>query len=149
MTIKRRLHCNNPDCPHEKLLFFSEWMRFNLPDSRTGYLVTDIDRIKGDTDSVGDGEVFAVENWKTNNVMLLEVKSFSAECGVGQKMLFDKINKWIKRGVDDNWNYHGFNYIKFENSNFNDGDVFFNGKEITEDELRSILSFEKIGASNG
>ena len=127
--------CKDPDCPHENRKKFNEWVRKNLPSSATGFLASDLD--------------FILFNYKTRNIMLLEIKTRGKELKTWQSILFNNLDKWLKRGIDSDWEYHGFNYITYEKTNFNDGDVFFNGKEITEDELRSILSFEKIGASNG
>jgi len=55
MTRKRYLWCDNPNCPHEKQKAMSDWVRENLPDSSTGFLVSDLD--------------FILENWKTKNII--------------------------------------------------------------------------------
>ena len=39
MTIGRKVKCQNADCPHEKLLGFSDWVRDNLPDSKSGFFL--------------------------------------------------------------------------------------------------------------
>ena len=37
--------CNDPNCPHERSKKFNDWIRKNLPSSKTGLLATDLDFI--------------------------------------------------------------------------------------------------------
>jgi hypothetical protein len=108
-------------------LFFSGWIRKNLPDSNTGYMVTDLD--------------FILSNYKTKKIMLLEIKSRNRMLPTWQAKLFKRIDSWIKKGIDQDWQYLGFHTIIFENTNFTDGRVFFDGKVVTEQELIQQLSF--------
>jgi len=107
-------------------LTFSSWIRKKLPDSSTGFSVSDLD--------------FILWNWKTNKVMMLEIKTRNSIPRAGQKIMWQNINQWIKNGIDDDWTYLGFNLIQFENTNFNDGKCFLNYKEIKEKELINFLS---------
>lgn len=108
-------------------LDFSKWVREMLPDSQTGYSASDLD--------------FILWNWKTKNLMFLEIKTRNAKVRQGQKMMFENINKWIKTGIDNDWKYHGFHLITFENSSFEDGKCYFDNQEITQEELIKKLSF--------
>ena len=74
-------------------LGFSQWIRKNLPDSYTGYSVSDID--------------FMLWNWKTKKVMILEIKTRMSYPRKGQKMMFSLLNNWLIEGVADNWQYKG------------------------------------------
>lgn len=112
---------------HIRELNFSGWIRNNLPDSMTGVYVSDLD--------------FIIENWKTKDIMLLEIKTRNGGMRPGQRKLFENLDRWINKGIDSSWTYHGFHVIKFENIFFNDGKVYFDGKESSEDEIRRILSF--------
>lgn len=132
MTKERIIYCRNEDgtintkCPHEKTLFFNDWVRSNLPDSNTGYYVTDID--------------FVFVNSKTGKIMLIEVKTHSKVVSVWQKNIFKIISNAVKLCVPKRWRYLEYNLIQFENSNFTDGKVYLNHKEITETQLKDFLS---------
>lgn len=108
-------------------LNFSKWIRESLPDSKTGFMVSDID--------------FIIYNYKTKNIAIIELKTRSAELKTWQSIFYKNICKWIKNGIDDDWNFKGFYFIKFENTFFNDGKCFLNNIEISELDLIKELSF--------
>lgn len=116
-----------PEITGVRDLGFSGWIRKKLPDSKTGFLVSDLD--------------FVLENYKTKKIMLVEIKTRNAQIRQWQRILFKNINKWISEGMDEGWSYLGFHLIRFENTSFDDGKVFFDNKQVTEDELIEILSF--------
>src|SRR4030067_1705791 len=107
-------------------LTFSGWIRQNLPDSATGFMVTDLD--------------FILYNFKTKQIMLLEIKTRNSNIKEWQRNLFNNLNKWITKGIDDGWRYYGFHLIRFQKTNFLDGLVYFDNTEITEEELIQKLS---------
>ena len=115
---------------------FSKWMRKMLPDSSTGYYVTDID--------------FVLHNWKKMKkpFMLLEIKSNSRKVEITQHNIYEFIHKCIVSSIahgDEHtkgWVYLGFNLIRFTGYKlFEDGDCYFNNLKVTEEELISFLSF--------
>jgi len=108
-------------------LDLSAWIRTSLPESKTGYLVSDLD--------------FVLYNYRTKKLMMLELKTRNAPPREWQKLMWQNMHKWIKKGIDDDWTYLGFNLITFENTFFNDGRCYLNGKEISELELKEFLSF--------
>ena len=110
--------------------YFSLWIRENLPDSSTGFVVSDIDIILYD--------------WNLKKIMLLEVKLKNKQIEKWQINLFNNLHKWISKGICDSWQYLGFHSVIFENTNFIDGKVFFDNKEIIEEELKEKLSFGKF-----
>lgn len=105
----------------------SDWTRQNLPDSCTGFMVTDLD--------------FILSNYKSKRIMLLEIKTRNTDIKPWQKNIFVNLNKWIQRGICDDWKFLGIHLIKFENTNFGDGRVWFDNILLTEDELIKKLSF--------
>lgn len=110
-------------------LTLSSWMRRNLPDSSTGFQVTDID--------------FLLRNWRSKKMMLLEIKTFHAPLKKWQQIVFSDLDLYIKKGVEavnNGWQYLGWHIIMFEEKDFSKK-VFFDDKEITEEELKNILSF--------
>jgi len=119
MTTKE--HTNNRD------LAFSYWVRSNLPDSSTGFLVSDLD--------------FILQNYKTKKIMLLEIKTRNADMKQWQSKLFKQIDKWIRKSIDAEWEYLGFHLIQFENTYFDDGKVYFDRKESNEKAIKKALSF--------
>ena len=112
----------------ERNLEFSQWVRDKLPDSSTGYLASDLD--------------FILCNYKTRNVMLLEVKTHKAKLRTWQDKLFRRLDSWIEGGIEDGWIYHGFHTVRFENSGFEDGRCMLDGRIISEKELIAFLSME-------
>jgi hypothetical protein len=117
-----------PEITNKRDLTFSKWVREFLPDSQTGYSASDID--------------FILWNWKTKKIMLVEVKTRSKEIAKGQKTMFQNLHKWIKKGVAHDWQYLGFHLITFQNTFFDDGKVFLDGREITERDLIEFLSMK-------
>ena len=113
----------------QRSLEFSQWVRDKLPDSSTGYLASDLD--------------FILCNYKTRNVMLLEVKTHKAKLRTWQDKLFRRLDGWIEGGIEDGWTYHGFHTVRFENSGFEDGRCLLDDRLISEDELVAFLSMEE------
>jgi len=108
-------------------LSFSGWVRKNLPDSATGLMVSDLD--------------FILQNYKTKTLMLLEVKTHNSKLKSWQSNLFKNLDRWIKNGIESDWNYLGFHIVKFENTFFNDGNCYFDTKCVKEEELKKIFTF--------
>ena len=90
-------------------LTLSGWIREKLPDSSTGFLVSDLD--------------FILFNYKTKKIMLLEIKTRNSQMKQWQNILFTNLNNWIKKGIDTDWKFLGFHTLRFENTFFNDGDI--------------------------
>jgi hypothetical protein len=116
-----------PEITGKRDLSFSQWIRNNLPDSRIGFMVTDLD--------------FILYNYKTKKVMLLEVKTRNTSLPTWQSNLFRHISSWIEKGINHGWQYLGFHIVTFQNTNFRDGKVLFDDEEVTEQELIKRLSF--------
>jgi hypothetical protein len=127
MTRQRILRCNNPDCPHEKQKYLSDWVRAKLPDSKLGYMVSDFD--------------FILFNYKSKKIIFIESKTFNKQIATWQRKLFTMLNRWLKNGTDDGYTNFGFHLVTFQNSSFEDGKVYFDNKEVTESELINKLSF--------
>lgn len=128
MTKTRILHCKDENCPHESQKYMSDWIRNNCPDSQSGYCVSDLD--------------FFIWNWKTKSVMMLEIKTRGAVVRKWQKEMWQNIRKWIENGIDEDWTFFGFYCVQFENTGFDDGKCFFHNQEVSESELKEILSME-------
>lgn len=126
MTAKRKVYCLNPDCPHEKLLKFSDWIRINLPDSCFGFWVTNLD--------------FIFYNKGTKRTAFVEQKTNGLYVPDYQNEIFNQYKNWINNGIDSGWEFLGYHRIRFENNFFNDGKVFLDGKESNENEIRKYLS---------
>lgn len=115
-----------PEFTKKRSLDFSQWVKYNLPDSSTGYIATDVD--------------FFLYNYKTKKIAIVEVKLKKHELSTWQAIFFKKLSTWIKNGIEKDWEFVGFYFIQFENTNFKDGLCYLNGNEITENELIEILS---------
>ncbi len=111
----------------KRSLYFSQWIRKKLPDSNTGFIVTDID--------------FVLFNYKTKKVMLLEVKSHNDKVTYPQRQIYNCLDRWIKKGIDKDWQYLGWHVVTFERGGFEYGRTYFDGKLVTESEVIKKLSF--------
>lgn len=109
-------------------LTISQWIRNNLPDSSTGFLVSDID--------------FFIYNYKSKKCMILEVKTHRAKLKMWQIRMYKMISSWIYKGIDNGWKFLGCNTLRFENTDFSNGRVLYNDKLVTENEVIKILSLE-------
>ena len=107
-------------------LSFSSWIRDKLPDSSTGFLVSDID--------------FVLFNYKTKKVAIVEVKTRNADLKRWQKEFYRNLHNWIKNGVSDGWVYKGIYVIQFENTCFDDGICYLNYKPVSEQKIIEELS---------
>jgi len=106
-------------------LKMSGWVRNNLPDSCFGFLVTDLD--------------FIMYNFNTKKIMLLEIKTRNSQPKKWQRRIFQDLARWIKNGIDSDWEFLGFHLIVFENTFFDDGKCYWDNKLSNEDEIRKIL----------
>ena len=121
--MTRKENTNNRD--HD--LYFSRWVRSNLRDSYDNFRVYDIDFIMWDK--------------KTKEVRLLELKSNGADVRPDQKMMLQMFAETFKNGMADGWKFKGVHLIQFEKNTFDDGKVFLNKVEISEDKLIKFLNF--------
>lgn len=108
-------------------LDFSGWIKDFLPDSYGGYFVSDLD--------------FILYNERTKKVMLIEAKCYNSVPRPWQKRLFNDLDRWIRKGIDSDWDYLGFSWIFFSRTSPSNGYILFNGKAVTEEELIKLLSF--------
>lgn len=106
---------------------FSHWIRKYLPDSSTGFMVTDLD--------------FIIFNYKTRKIMFIELKTRGAKLQDWQRNCWRNIAKWVRKGIDDDWTFLGFHLIEFSNTCFTDGGCKFDYMDIDEKELQKKLSF--------
>lgn len=116
-----------PELTKYRSLRFSQWVREKLPDSSTGFSVSDLD--------------FILMNFKTKKVMFLEVKLRDGQISWNQYNMWSLMSKWITRGVGESWEYLGFHLIQFTGLDFEDGKVKLDNKFVTEEELIKFLSF--------
>jgi hypothetical protein len=118
-TIKEKTGKRNLD--------FSGWIRRRLPDSYEGYVVSDLD--------------FVLCNERTKKLMLIEAKCYNSVPRPWQKRLFSNLDRWIRNGIDSDWDYLGFHWILFSRTSPSNGYILFDGKAVTEEELIKLLSF--------
>lgn len=115
--------------------YLYNWTNRNLPDKKL-FFVTDIDMV--------------LRN-REGDLMLVEVKRQKAEPSPSQRRTLKVLDRLIKDGLRFNngeisidghempINYHGLHLLQFERSTFEDGKVFFDREEVSEEKLVSIL----------
>ena len=124
-----------PEITSKRDLTFSQWIRKKLPDSKSGFMVTDID--------------FFIFNYKTKKCMVVEVKTRNTEIKDWQRIFYTNFDKWLKTGVMDGWTYRGAYLVKFENTCFEDGKCYLTSFEknetmcVTERALIKFLSLNE------
>ena len=124
-----------PEITGNRDLQFSSWVREKLPDSKTGFMVTDLD--------------FILYNYKTKKLMLVEVKTRRASMKKWQANIFSMLDKIIKLGTEKaEIKYYGFHCIRFEHTSFENGRCMFDEQVISELELIDILSMEALPRAN-
>jgi hypothetical protein len=85
--------------------------------------------------------------WKKNGFekepeywMLIEEKRYMSECRVDQKNTYNWLHNKIKKLNDKT--YKGMHLLQFENTNPEDGKIFWDRKEISKKQLIDILQFK-------
>lgn len=115
-----------------------DWFGANLPNAHHFY-VTDLDMIIRD---------------RSGNLMLVEVKRKGFKTKHHQKRTFQVLDRLIRAGIKATLGkvhvdgfpmpvtYKGLHLLEFENTNFEDGQVRWDNREIDEFKLIQILSFQ-------
>lgn len=102
--------------------FLSNWLQKNMPDPSTGTRITDID--------------FVLTNANRKTIALIEKKTNNAEFPSWQKSIYVNVAESLRK----NGFTVGAYIIKFEGTNFDNGKVYVNGIECSEEKLKKILS---------
>jgi hypothetical protein len=115
---------------NKRSLIFSGWIREKLPNSSTGFCVTNQD--------------WVLWNWKERKLMFLEEKTHEGELANWFKrlikdVLHPAITNYAKQNEID---YKGYHLIQFENEGPNDGKILLDYREVTEQELIDFLSMK-------
>lgn len=106
-------------------LSFSKWLRESNPGANC-FTANDLD--------------FVLRNYKTKQIMIIETKCRRANVTDGQRFFYQDLNSILKAGcAATGWEYMGVHLVQFEKLGPNDGKVFFDGKEVSEDRLKEII----------
>ena len=109
---------------------FGTWIRKPKEiQSNIGFVATDLDYIW--------------RNYKTRQFMFIEEKRYMSEMTFPQKRTF----KMIHNMAVNNNKYLGFHLIQFEFTNPDDGDIYWNYKKITTDDLIQKLQFKNLDSA--
>lgn len=124
--------------------YFYDWIGRNLPD-KYHFWASDIDLI--------------LRN-RTGALMLIEVKRKGASVKRAQRTTLFLIDSLIREalrhrrtfeagGYTITPTYYGLHLVTFANTTFEDGPVFFDRDQVTEEELAALLSFDPAAWSVG
>jgi hypothetical protein len=106
---------------------FGDWLRVQPAlDSRHGYIATNLDYVWG--------------NYKTGKWMLIEEKRFMGDVSLAQRTLLKKVHEACKADP----NYLGMKLLQFEQRQPSDGRIYWNRKEISQEQLIEILKMENV-----
>ena len=82
---------------------------------------------------------FIFYNKETKRTAFTEQKINGSYVPEWQNEVFNQYKKWVEKGIDDGWEFLGYHRVRFENTFFDDGKVFLDGKESNESEIRKYL----------
>lgn len=106
---------------------FGTWIREQEQvSSRLGYIATDLD--------------YVWENYKTKQIMLIEEKRYMGRLTFAQTQTFRRLDNIMKSSPY----YCGFHLLQFEHKDPTDGLIFWNGCEISSDDLIEKLQFKNL-----
>ena len=109
---------------------FGSWIRdVERVSSRLGYIATDLD--------------YVWQNYKTGHIMLIEEKRMMGRLTYAQSQTFKELDEFFK----SNTMYRGFHLLQFENLSPDDGAIFWDGVQISPDELVDKLQFKDMDQS--
>ena len=134
---ERYFGCDKPRTKYVPDPYFYDFCNTYLPSSKN-YWITDIDICIRD---------------RNNNMMFIEMKYYMAEPTKVQSNTFHIFHALFKKADGcgrlelpylnvENWQYYGFHLLQFEGTTFENGKVFFDRKEVTQDEFIKLMSFE-------
>jgi hypothetical protein len=105
---------------------FGLWLRDQKTlDQRLGYLTTNLDYIWG--------------NYNKQKWMLIEEKRYGSALRQAQMDMIELVDNCCKADP----RYKGFHFLQFQNTSPEDGAIFWNGVQISKDELLKKLAFEE------
>lgn len=118
-----------PEVTGVRSLGFSGWIRTNLPDTQTGFGVTNID--------------WVFWNYKTRILLLVEEKTHGAHMRLFLSRLISEVLDPALKAFCPTVHiiYLGFHVVRFENELPSDGKIWWDDEEITESVLTERLSF--------
>jgi hypothetical protein len=113
----------------ERSLAFSRWIKEKLPGTETGYIVENLDWI--------------FHNYKQKILLIAEEKTHGGQLRYAQSKLFmgiiePALKMWCEK---NNIQFLGFHTIRFENTNPNDGKIYWDDELISEETLIDRLSW--------
>jgi hypothetical protein len=125
---------------HAPDAYLMDWTAENLPSCES-FFITDLDMVVRD---------------RKGNMLIAEVKRRSATMTPQQRTTYELISELIKEGIKANpdgiivpsmrypvkVNYLGVHLLQFENTTFEDGQIFWDKTPISTEQLKGILSFE-------
>lgn len=104
---------------------FSKLMYDYVKRANDGFTFCDMDAI--------------IRNHKKQSLTIIEIKTRGANLTYSQKVQFNEMDEFLKRGVCCGWEYIGFFKVVFENTSFEDGKCFVNDNELSKDEFLTFL----------
>lgn len=120
--------------------YLFEWTATNLPTANN-YFITDIDMIIRS---------------RSGQIMIVEIKRRNATVNGHQRTTYEILDQCLQAGIDAHkagfvlpsmqypvkLQYLGFHVLQFENTTFEDGPIYWDGQQISVDQVKQILSFE-------
>lgn len=108
-------------------LWFKDWCRENLTDSRNGLNISDIDLV--------------LQNWKTRELMILEIKCFMQTMTETQWWIYKQIDYALRNTNFNGYIFKGVFLLRFRSDTIND-DMYVYDLKFDDEEYKL---FEKEG----
>lgn len=122
--------------------YLMDWTSTNLPSNKD-YFITDVDLVIRDV------------RGNTENLMLIEVKRRKAKAKLHQQSTLSILHRAItyglkakgntiicQNGITHKLNFCGCHVLTMEGTTFENGRIYWDNIEITEEQLIKLLSFE-------
>ena len=133
-------NATGPRTEHAPDRYLMDWTAEHLPDCQSFY-ISDIDMLVRD---------------RAGNFLIAEIKRRGAEMNHHQRATYELLDELIKAGIQANpkgiiipsmryplkLKYKGIHLLQFENTTFEDGQIFWDKKQITPEHLEQILNFK-------
>jgi hypothetical protein len=127
---------NNNERLGTRNLDFSGWVRSACKPSSEGFTASDIDWVFRDT--------------RENKIQIVEAKCKRAKLSLMQEIMYKELRKIFAAGIaatyGNSMTWYGVHVLQFENTSPANGRIWWDGVEITQEQLVAFLEMRDVRA---